>query len=32
MAECYHSIGEIKRKVRNLKKLEIKIRYHVMDF
>lgn len=32
MSECYQSICEIKRKVRNLKKLEIKIRYHIMDF
>ncbi len=31
MSDCYISYGEIKRKIRNLKKLELKIRFH-MDF
>lgn len=32
MSECYISCGEIKRKVRNLKKVELKIRFHVENF
>ncbi len=32
MSDCYISYGEIKRKIRNLKKLELKIRFHVVDF
>ena len=32
MSECYISYGDIKRKIRNLKKVELKIRFHVMDF
>ena len=32
MSDCYISYGDIKRKIRNLKKVELKIRFHVMDF
>ncbi len=32
MTDCYISNGEIKRKIRNLKKLELKIRFHIVDF
>jgi hypothetical protein len=32
MSDCYISCGEIKRKIRNLKKVELKIRFHVVDF
>ncbi len=32
MSECYISCGEIKRKIRNLKKVELKIRFHVDNF
>lgn len=32
MVDCYISSGEIKRKIRNLKKLELKIRFHIDNF
>ncbi|MGB8454429.1 MAG: J domain-containing protein [Anaerocolumna sp.] len=32
MSDCYISYGEIKRKVRNLKRVELKIRFHLVDF
>jgi len=32
MSECYSSYGEIKRKLRNLKRVELKIRFHMVDF
>ncbi len=32
MSDCYISYGEIKRKIRNLKKVELKIRFHMVNF
>lgn len=32
MSDCYISSAEIKRKIRNLKKVELKIRFHVENF
>ena len=32
MSDCFISCSEIKRKIRNLKKVELKIRFHVVDF
>lgn len=32
MSECYIGYGEMKRKIRNLKKVELKIRFHIEDF
>lgn len=31
MPECYNNEGDIKRKIRNLKKMEMKLRFHQYD-